>query len=92
MKRSMIAVVGVMAAVILVGAVESSMAGLTLGDGYLIGSTSEGSVRYKDLLGTNNEDDIYLGIDGLGTASNRVRQTFYNTGGNWTSTNHIEFN
>ncbi|HUT58788.1 MAG TPA: hypothetical protein VNA25_13155, partial [Phycisphaerae bacterium] len=75
MKRSMIAVVGVLAVVILMGAVESSMADLTLSDGYRTDSTIQGAVRYKDLGNTGTGGDIYLGIPDLGIGGNRVEQT-----------------
>jgi hypothetical protein len=68
-----------------------TQATLALQEGYRTDASSQGSVRYKDLGATNNSPDIYLGVDGLGTASNRVEQTFYGTGGNWTATNYIEF-
>jgi|FrelakmetLWP11LW_1041352.scaffolds.fasta_scaffold37955_1 hypothetical protein len=70
----------------------AAQAALVLQDGVALGFPSSiGSVRYRDLAGTNNNPDIYLGIDGLGTTSNRVAQTFYGTGGNWTTSNHFEF-
>jgi len=69
----------------------AAQAALVLQDGYVVGSSSQGSVRYRDLAGTNSPPDIYLGVDGLGTASNRVSQTFYNSGGNWTTSNYVEF-
>jgi hypothetical protein len=81
--------VTVFAVVLMIGGV--AQATLTLQDGWRTDSSSQGSVRYKDLAGTNNNPDIYLGIDGLGTAGNRVQQTFYGTGGNWAATNYIEF-
>jgi hypothetical protein len=79
------------AVLVLAMVATSAQASLTLQDGYRTDSSSIGSVRYRDLAGTNNNPDIYLGIDGLGTAANRVQQTFYGTGGNWTSSNHFEF-
>jgi hypothetical protein len=81
------------ATVLLVGVVTTTPAvsAPMLSDGYIATSHSIGSVKYRDLLGTNNNPDIYLGIDGLGTAANRVQQTFYGTGGNWAASNHVEF-
>jgi hypothetical protein len=75
----------------LLGLSTAAMAAPVLKSGYEATSKSLGSVRYKDLAGTNSPADIYLGIDGLSTATNRVEQTFYNSGGNWQSTNYIEF-
>lgn len=87
------AVVVMAALALLTGVVIATPAvsAATLQDGYIVDSHSIGSVRYKDLAGTNNNPDIYLGIDGLGTAGNRVQQTFYGTGGNWAASNHVEF-
>ena len=85
MKKAVI----VLAVVLVVSA--AAQAALTLQDGYVVGASSQGSVRYLDLAGTNNKNDIYLGVDGLGTSANRVQQTFYGTGGNWAATNSVEF-
>ena len=43
--------------ILVVGGV--AQATLTLQDGYRIDASSEGSVRYKDLLGTNNNDKMF---------------------------------
>lgn len=91
MEKTMKTLVTICAVVMILAISGVAQATLTLQDGYRTDSTSQGSVRYKDLGATNNNPDIYLGVDGLGTASNRVQQTFYGTGGDWTATNYIEF-
>jgi hypothetical protein len=67
----------ILAVAMVLWATSVAHAGIILDAGSLTGVTNQGSVRYRDLGNTNANSDIYLGVNDLGVAANRVEKNYF---------------